>query len=89
MTKKTGNGEKSWLKWLVRVILPVLIAALWGVQWASLSSQIEDLRCEVREMRGEIRGELESQQLVNREQDGCLARLETEVGFLRDDGRGN
>jgi len=85
----TNNGEKRWLTWLVRVIVPALIAALWIAQWASLSAQIGDLRDEVREMRGEIRGELELQQLVNREQDGRLARLDAEVGFLRDDGRGD
>jgi len=80
-----GNGEKGWLKWLVRFILPALIAAL----WLSLSAQIYDLRDEVREMRGEMRDELNSQRLVNREQDGRLARLDAEVGFLRDDGRGD
>jgi len=89
MAEKNGNGEKGWLKWLVRVVLPALVAALWVAQWASLSAQLVNLRDEVREMRGEIRGELESQQLVNREQDGRLARLDAEVGFLRDDGGGD
>ncbi|OGD78491.1 MAG: hypothetical protein A2Y64_09435 [Candidatus Coatesbacteria bacterium RBG_13_66_14] len=80
-----GNGEKRWLTWLVRVIVPALIAAL----WLSLSAQLDDLRCEVREMRAEVRDELKSQRLVNREQDGRLARLDAEVGLLRDDGRGD
>jgi hypothetical protein len=84
-----GNGEKRWLTWIVRLVLPALIAALWAVQWASLSAQLCNLRDEVREMRGEVRDELKSQRFVNREQDGRLARLDAEVGFLREDGRGD
>ncbi|HUT98422.1 MAG TPA: hypothetical protein VM054_05020 [bacterium] len=89
MSEKNGNGEKRWLRWIVRLALPALVAALWGVQWASLSSQLDGLWDEVRELRGEVRDELNSQRLVNREQDGRLARLYAEVGFLRDDGRGD
>jgi len=84
-----GNGEKKWLTWIVRLVLPGLIAALWTLQWVSLSAQLTDLKDEVREMRGEVRDELKSQRLVNREQDGRLARLDAEVGFLREDGRGD
>jgi len=85
MAEKNGNGEKRWLTWLVRVILPALVAAM----WLNLAGEIDELRDDVREMRGEVRDEMKSQRLVNREQDGCLARLDTEVGLLRDDGRGD
>ena len=89
MAEKNGNGEKRWLTWIVRLVLPALVAALWTLQWLSLSAQLTDLKDEVREMRGEVRDELKSQRFVNREQDGCLARLDAEVGLLRDDGRGD
>jgi len=89
MSEKNGNGEKRWLTWVARFVLPAVIAALWAVQWASLSAQLTDLKDEVREMRGEVRDELKSQRVINREQDGRLARLDAEVGFLREDGRGD
>jgi hypothetical protein len=89
MTEKSYNGDNGWLTWTVRLVLPALIAALWAVQWASLSAQIDDLRDEVKEMRGDIRGELVAKTTTNAEQDARLARLETQVGLLREDGRGD
>jgi hypothetical protein len=67
-----GNGEKRWLQWIVRIILPALVAA----QWLTLSGELEELRREVRSLREEVaRRELE--------QDLALVRLETLYGLGR------
>ena len=87
MTERNNNSEKRWLTWIVRVVVPALVAALWVAQWASLSGQIEDLRCEVREMRADMKGELAAQRETDRGHDARLARLDAALGFLGEDGR--
>ncbi len=63
-----GNGEKRWLRWIARVILPALIAA----QWVTLSANFDDLRYEVRELRRTLSERL----LYDAGQDAALERLE-------------
>ena len=80
--EKNSNGEKRWLTWVVRIILPALIA----IMWLNLAGEIDDLRGEVRLLRCEVGGKLTEQEGNNREQNERLARLETVVGLLWDDG---
>ncbi len=80
--EKNSNGEKRWLTWVVRIILPALIAMM----WLNLAGEIDDLRGEVRLLRCEVGGKLTEQEGNNREQNERLARLETVVGLLWDDG---
>ncbi len=80
--EKNNNGEKRWLTWAVRIIIPALIAMM----WLGLSGELDDLKGEVRALRAEVRTGLAEQAEVNRGQDGHLARLETVVWLLWDDG---
>ncbi len=77
-----GNGEKRWLRWIAKVILPALIAA----QWVTLSANFDDLRDEVRELRRTVNERL----LYDAGQDAALERLEllSEL-LLRDYSTGN
>lgn len=80
--EKNNNGERRWLTWVVRIILPALIAMM----WLNLAGELDDLRDEVRLLRCEVGGKLTEQEGNNREQNERLARLETVVGLLWDDG---
>ena len=82
MPEKNNNSEKRWLTWAVRIIIPALIAMM----WLNLAGELDDLRDEVRALRFEVRGEQAEQAESNRGQDERLARLETVIGLLWDDG---
>ncbi len=76
--EKNNNGEKRWLTWAVRIIIPALIALM----WLGLSGELDDLKGEVRALRVELRTELAEQAGVNREQDVEITRIGTMVGVL-------
>ena len=44
---KTINGERAWLVWLVRVVIPALIIGMW---W-NLATVQGEVKTEVRELR--------------------------------------
>lgn len=60
------NGEKRWLTWVVRVILPALVGAMWlsiGSDIADLKVEVKELRCAVYEQQlefAEVRADLEA-----------------------------
>lgn len=66
-----NNNEKKWLTWLVRIILPVLIAAM----WLGLSGRFDDLQDEVQSLRVEMRDEVER----NQAQDILLTQHEVKL----------
>lgn len=70
-----NNNEKRWLTWLVRIILPALIAAM----WLGLSGRLDDVHNEVAALRIEMRGELAEQAEHNQEQDIVLTRHEEKL----------
>jgi hypothetical protein len=72
-----GNGEKRWLRWVAKVILPALIAA----QWVTLSADFDDLRLELRELRRAVGERL----LHDSGQDAALERLDLLSELLLND----
>lgn len=59
--EKNNNGERRWLIWAVRIIIPALIAMM----WLDLFGELDDLKGEVRALRAEVRTELAEQAGVN------------------------
>lgn len=79
------NGEKRWLSWLVRIILPALVAA----QWIGLSADVAEVRRELAELRRELEEDNRRDAKLEAEQDCSLIRLETLVdGLLGQQGGG-
>ncbi len=76
--EKNNNGEKRWLTWVVRIILPALVAMM----WLNLAGELDDLRDEIRALRVEVRTELAGQANTNQAQDVEITRIGTMVGVL-------
>lgn len=60
------NGEKRWLTWIVRIILPALVGAMWlsiGADISELKEEVKELRCAVYDQQleaAEARAELDA-----------------------------
>lgn len=70
-----NNSEKRWLTWLVRIVLPALIAAM----WLSQTNRFNDLGDEVAALHIEMRGELAEQAERNQAQDILLTQHEVKL----------
>lgn len=69
------DRERSWLTWLVRIILPALVAA----QWIGLSGEVRDVRREVESLRRELEVDQRLELARSADLDRRLVRLETIV----------
>ena len=73
-----NHNETRWLTWLVRIVLPVLIAAM----WLGLSGRLDDLRDEILALRIEMRGEQTEQAEHDQEQDIRLTQHDERLALV-------